>query len=176
MDHQQVTRFTQLWTQTQSSVLAFISATVTSFPDAEDLLQRVAGIAVSKFDEFDPTGDANAFTGWTIQMARFEVLRFLRDRATDRHCFFAESLGDIAEAFTELAPEFDDRRHALGECLKDLRGRSRDVLARRYGEGLKTARIAESMGLSPGNVSVILNRTYKALRQCIELRLGTEAG
>lgn len=175
MDNRQVARFTALWTQTQSSVLAFIAATVTNFSDAEDLLQGVAGVAVSKFDEFDPEGDSQAFTGWTIQIAKFQVLNFLRARATDRHKHMAESVNAIADAYEELSLELDDHRHALAECMKDLQGRPREILAKRYGEGLKTGRIAEQLGITPGNVSVILNRTYKSLRQCIDTRLALEA-
>ena len=171
MDHQQVTRFTSLWTQTQSSVLAFISATVTNFSDAEDLLQRVASVAVNKFHQFDAEGDSKAFAGWTVQIAKFEVLNHLRSLSTDRHQFLADSVGVIADSFEEISGKFDDRRHALGECIREIQGRPRDVLAKRYGEGLKTGAIAAQLGLTPGNVSVILNRTYKTLRQCIDSRL-----
>ncbi|MEM7232102.1 MAG: sigma-70 family RNA polymerase sigma factor [Planctomycetota bacterium] len=175
MEAQQVTRFTSLWTQTQSSVLAFVCASVRNFADAEDILQRVAAVAVSKFDEFDEAGDSAAFTGWSIRIARFEVLHFLRDRSTDRHTYLAEPLDDIAAAFEHLAPEIDDRRRALAHCVTKLKGRSREVLAKRYGEGLKTGKIAQSMDLTPGNVSVILNRAYQSLRRCIDQQLGTES-
>ena len=176
MESEQVERFTLLWTQTQTSVLAFVSASVTNFTDADDILQKVAGVAVRKFDQFDSDGDTLAFTGWVINIARYEVLMFLRQHATDRHRFFAESVEQIADAFVDMAPEVDRRRHALAHCVKELSTRPREVLDKRYGQGLGTGQIAELMGLSPGNVSVILNRTYKALRACIEARLSAEAG
>lgn len=174
MEHAQVTRFTSLWTQTQSSVLAFISASVTNFADAEDVLQRVANVAVTKFEQFDSQGDSHAFTGWAIQIAKFEVLRFLRSNSTDRHQFIADSIDTIAEAFEALCPAIDDRRQALGQCLDQIQGRSKQVLELRYGKGMKTGGIAKQMGLTPGNVSVILNRAYKTLRSCIDGRLATE--
>ncbi len=176
MDQAQVSRFATLWTQAQTSVFAVISATVTNFADAEDVLQKVSSVAVSKFDEFDADGDSKAFVVWTVAIARFEILRHLRDRATDRHKYIAESLGQFAQAFEEIAPEYDERREALAECMKQLKGRSRDVLAKRYGEGLKTGVIAGLLGLTAGNVSVILNRTYRKLRECVEGRLAAEGG
>lgn len=176
MDDQQIARFTSLWTQTQTSVLGFIASTVTNFADAEDLLQKVAVIAVAKFGEFDEQGDSKAFTGWAIQIARFEVLKHCRTQAKHRHEPFVGAVDEIATAFVNLAPECDQRRHALAGCLREISGKSREVLQRRYGEGLKTGRIAELLGLSPGNVSVILNRTYKSLRKCIDARLQAEAG
>lgn len=174
MDNDQITRFTMLWTQTQNSVLAFISSTVRDFSDADDVLQSVARVAVSKFDGFDRTGDTQAFVKWVITVARYEVLAFLRDQSRDRHEFMSDAIGEIAQAFVELAPEFGSRQHALSQCLQKLQDRSRDVLEKRYAENLKTDRIAELTGLSPNNVSMILNRAYKTLRLCIESRM-TEA-
>ncbi len=198
MNAQQIARFTFLWTQAQSSVLAFISATVTNFSDAEDILQKVASVAVSKFDQFQtedelksadqltsdqltsdqPVSDAaksseqsSAFTGWAIQIAKFEVLGYLRSLSKDRHKFMAESVDTIADVYAELSGEIDDRRHALAHCVKELKGRSRTILEERYGKGLRTGKIAESIGISPNNVSLILNRTYKQLRICIESKL-----
>ena len=139
MDNEQVTRFTKHWTKAQPSVFAFISATITSFSDAEDVLQKVAASAVSKFREYD---DAKPFVGWVIGFARIEILRYLRERATDRHEFIAESLGQIADGFLTIAPELDDRRRALSGCLQKLEGRAREVLQKRYSDGLKTAKIA----------------------------------
>lgn len=176
MDATQVTRFTTLWTQAQRSVFAFISSTVTNFADAEDVLQRVSTIAVTKFDEFSANGELSEFVAWSIAIARFEVLRHLRDVSTDRHSFVAESLPQLAAAFEEIAPECDARREALATCVSKLSGRSREVLEKRYGEGLKTGVIAKLLGLTAGNVSVILNRTYQSLRQCVDTRLGAEAG
>ena len=176
MDYAQVTRFTTLWTQAQRSVFAFISATVTNFADAEDVLQKVSAVAVSKFDEFNESGELSEFIAWSIAIARFETLRYLRDSATDRHEFMADSLGDLAAAFEEIAPEYDARREALAKCVLQLSGKSREVLNKRYGEGEKTGVIAKLLGITAGNVSVILNRTYRQLRECVEGRLSTKVG
>lgn len=168
MDDAQVTRFTVLWTQARSSVFAFISASVTHFADAEDLLQKVATTLVGKFDEYDQT---RPFVAWAIGFARFEILRHMRDRDCDRHQLVGDTMADIAKAFEDVASELEDRRAALAECLKQVTGRSRQILEKRYGSGLKTGQIAIQMELKPGNVSVILNRTYRQLRECIDRKL-----
>ena len=154
-------------------MFAVISSTVTNFSDAEDVLQKVSTIAVSKFEAFDRDGDVAAFTGWTIAIARYEILRHLRDRGADRHEYIAESVDQIVDAFADIGPECDDRREALSECMSLLQGRPRDVLEKRYGEGLKTGVIAKLLGITTGNVSVILNRTYRKLRECVDNRLAT---
>jgi len=171
MDQSQIAQFTALWTQAQPAVFAFISSTVISFDDAEDVLQKVASVAVTKFDEFD---SARPFTGWAIGIAQYEILMYLRTHANDRHEFVAEALGHIAVAFENVAPDLDEQRGALAACLKRLTCRSREVVEKRYAEGLKTAAIARLMGLTPGNVSVILNRSYQKLRECIDTRLAAD--
>lgn len=155
-------------------MFAFISATVTNFADAEDVLQKVSKVAVTKFGEFSANGELSEFVAWTIAIARFEVLQHLRAVSTDRHSFVADALPQLAAAFEEVAPELDARREALATCATKLSGRSRDVVEKRYGEGLKTGAIASALGLTPGNVSVILNRAYKSLRECVELRVAAE--
>jgi RNA polymerase sigma-70 factor (ECF subfamily) len=153
MSIQKIARFTALWAQTQPSLTAFIATAITSFADAEDVLQKVAAAAVQKFDEYDAS---RPFLSWAIGIARYEILRHLRDRSADRHEFVAESLPHIASAFENLGPELDNRRAALSACLEGVQGRPRLILEQRYGEAMKTGAIAKAMGLSPGNVSVIL--------------------
>jgi len=168
MDDAQVTRFTVLWTKAQPSLLAFISAAVTDFADAEDILQEVATAAVRKFEEYEPS---RPFVAWAIGIARFEILRYCRERGTDRVQFVADSLEWIANAFEAIAPELDERRQALVDCLKRLQQRSRLVLEKRYREGLSVRAIAENSAMTPGNISVILHRTHQTLRKCIEHNL-----
>ncbi len=171
MNPAQVASFTSAWTKAQPTVFAFVSATVFDFNDAEDILQKVASIAIEKYPEYDPT---RPFISWAIGIARFEVLRYLRDRSTDRHSYISDALPRFAEAVIRLQPELDIRRHALTNCLKRMDDRSRAVLELRYGQGKKSGNIAKQLRLSSGNVSAILNRAYRRLRQCIERQMLAE--
>ncbi len=171
MDDQEIMRFTTLWARAQPSVFAFISSAITNFADAEDVLQQVAASSVRKFSEYDAS---RPFLNWSIGVARLEILRHLRDKATDRHQFVAEAIEHIAQAFETLAPELEARGGALSECMKHVEGRQRDVLTRRYSEGLSMAAIAQSLGLTSGNVSVILHRTIRKLRECIDGKMSAD--
>ena len=173
MKHDDATRFTTHWIQAQPTVFAFVSAALSSYSDAEDVVQKVATVAIAKFSDYD---ESRPFVNWCIGLARFEILRYLRDRGTDRHRYVTDSLGAIVTAFEETAPDLDERRRALSVCLKQLTGRPREVLEKRYGDGLKTGAIAEAMRLAANSVSRILNRTYSSLRDCIGRKLTTEGG
>lgn len=173
MKNDEAARFTTYWIHAQPTVFAFVSSALNNYSDAEDVMQKVATVTIAKFGEYD---QSKPFVNWVIGFARFEILRHLRDRGTDRHEFVADSLQNLVEAFREIAPELDERRRALSVCLDDVKGRPREVLEKRYGEGLKTGAIAETMGLAANSVSRILNRTYSALRDCIGRRLAAEVG
>lgn len=168
MQPEDITRFATLWAQSQPSLSAFIAATIIDFADAEDVLQKSAAAAVQKFGQYDPQ---RPFLPWVIGIARFEILRHLRDNASGRLQYVSDALPDIAAAFDDLAPELEERRAALSACLEQVRGRAREVLRQRYGLGKKSEAIAHALGLSPNHVSVILSRVYSQLRDCIQQRL-----
>ena len=167
--------FTRLWTNVQPNVMAYISASVRQFSDAQDVVQNVAVAAVKKFDDYDR---AKPFAGWIIGIARVEVLRYLRQHAKDRHQLVDEDvLVQLAGTWERNLNQLEEERAALMQCLKLLRGRPREMIEHRYGSGLKTAEIAEITGLKPGYVSVSLNRAYQQLRACIDRRrsMGADA-
>ncbi len=159
-----------LWTQAQPSVAAFISSMVHNHSEADDLLQQVAVTLVDKFDQYD---SSRPFVAWSIGIARFEILNFLRKSSNDKHVYYAEAIEQIATAHEELAPEFEDFRHDLAECIQQVEGRSKKVLGMRYVEGVKPAGIAKKLGLTSNNVSVMLHRSRSFLRQCIEQKMAT---
>jgi len=172
MDSEQAVDFAQLWTCAQPNVFSYIASAVRNLADAEDVLQSTATVAVRKFPDYDPS---RPFIAWVIGIARFEILNYLRSHSNDRHDFIDEEfLATLASAYEVIHEELDARRHALRSCLSILKGRARQVIEHRYLNGMKTGAVASGLGLSPGNVSVILNRAYKQLRECIENRIATE--
>ena len=58
-------------------------------------------------------------------------------------------------------------RDALDGCLSKLPGRSREMIALRYQEGLESAEIGRKLGLSPEAVRITLLRIRTALRDCL---------
>lgn len=46
-------RLTRLWLETEPAVRAFVFASISSFSDAEDVVQKVAMTVARRFDEYD---------------------------------------------------------------------------------------------------------------------------
>jgi RNA polymerase sigma-70 factor (ECF subfamily) len=104
-------------------------------------------------------------------VAKYEVLYFRRQRATDKHVFNDELVDQIASRYELLATEVDPIRDALEYCVDELKGRSKRVIELRYRDGMKSDKIASEMGFSTGAVRMLLCRVRDTLRRCIERRI-----
>ncbi len=168
MQPHQAEQFAALWAASQSTVAGFIRTLVPDYQQADEVMQRVAVTLVRKYDQYDQT---RSFAAWAVGVAKFEVLYYRRERATDRHQFGDDIVEQIASRYEILAEEADPLRDALKLCLDKLAGRSREVVELRYKRGLSYGAIAAEMELSSGAVRMLLCRARDTLRRCIERRM-----
>jgi RNA polymerase sigma-70 factor (ECF subfamily) len=171
MQTHQAEQFAALWTAAQPTVAGFIRTLIPDYLQADEVLQRVAVTLVRKFDQYD---SSRAFTAWAVGVAKYEVLYFRRERATDKHLFGDDIVEQIASRYEVLAENVDPMREALRHCLEKLEGRSKRVIELRYRRGLKSAAIADEMRLSSGAVRMLLCRVRETLRNCIERRVASQ--
>ena len=158
-------QFAALWTAAHSTIAAFIRSLIPDYQQADEVLQRVAVTLVRKFGQYDQT---RSFAAWAVGVAKYEVLYYRRERATDRHLFGDDIVEQIASRYEALAEDADPLREALWQCLDQLKGRSKRVIELHYRRGMKSQAIAEEMTLSAGSVRMLLCRVRETLRQCIE--------
>ena len=76
----------------------------------------------------------------------------------------------LAERLEEEAPDFDDRRLHLQECLKRLPDRARAVVEMRYREGVPARKVAVALSSSDNAVTLLLFRARQMLARCMEDR------
>ncbi|HEX3598705.1 MAG TPA: sigma-70 family RNA polymerase sigma factor [Lacipirellulaceae bacterium] len=167
MQSHQAEQFAVLWTAAQPTISAFIRTLIRDFQQADEVLQRVAVTLVRKYDQYDPS---RPFGAWAIGVAKYEVLYFRRERATDKHLFGDDIVEQIASRYELLAEEVDPVREALKLCLDELTGRSKKIIELRYSNGMRSNAIAQELVLSPGAVRMLLCRVREKLRRCIERR------
>lgn len=161
-------RFTRLWTTAQPAVAGYLASLVPDFRDSQDLLQTVAVVALKKFGDFD---SSQSFVGWTLGIARWEVLHHRRSQARSRLDLddsLAESMISVCE---EMSEELERRARALRDCLASVDGRAGELLRLRYDEELTPAAISPRLGLSVVAVRVALSRVRAGLRKCVEGKL-----
>ncbi len=153
-----------LWTDAQPAVFGYVLSLVKDFTDAEDILQKVALAVVDKFETYDSN---YSFQGWAFGIAKNQTRTFQKKKYTDKHVFSDELVDIVADAFDKVESEFSDLHEQLLKCVEQVEGRAEVVLTKCYRDELKPAAIGRDLGISSGNVSVILHRTHQFLKNCM---------
>jgi RNA polymerase sigma-70 factor, ECF subfamily len=149
----------------------FIGASVRSPSDVADLSQETFLRAYAHLGTFNPS--LGRFSTWVYHIARNVVRTFLGKSLRRPQ---TQELGEdhtIENALPDLSREADpsgailrsEAEAELRAALAELPERTRTVLALRYYDNLEYQTIAETMGLSLGNVKTLIHRGKLALAQ-----------
>jgi RNA polymerase sigma-70 factor, ECF subfamily len=162
--------FADLLTAQQGRLLAFIYALVHNIGDAEDIYQETAMVLWRKFDQYVPNSN---FGAWAREIARFEVLRFLKHKRRGRVVFNDELLENLAGTQARLdvleTSEISDWYHqALLDCMDRLSTTDRRLIGLCYSRKSSLKSVAEQEGRSPSSVCNSLKRIRGSLLDCVE--------
>jgi RNA polymerase sigma-70 factor (ECF subfamily) len=149
----------------------FIGASVRSPADVADLAQDTFVRAYAHLGTFNPS--LGRFSTWIYHIAR-NVVRTHLGKSLRRPK--TQELGEdrtVENALPDLSVDADPAHGILrAEVESDVRAalaelpeRTRTVLALRYYENMEYQTIAETMGLSLGNVKTLIHRGKLALAQ-----------
>jgi RNA polymerase sigma-70 factor (ECF subfamily) len=149
----------------------FIGASVRSPADVADLAQDTFMRAYAHLGTFNPS--LGRFSTWVYHIAR-NVVRTHLGKSLRRPK--TQELGEdrtVENALPDLSVDADPAHGILrAEVESDVRAalaelpeRTRTVLALRYYENMEYQTIAETMGLSLGNVKTLIHRGKLALAQ-----------
>ncbi|HBT78273.1 MAG TPA: RNA polymerase subunit sigma [Planctomycetaceae bacterium] len=160
--------FLRLLMQNEPRILAFIRSLVPRHEDAADVLQEVAVVLWQKIGQC-PLDDG--FLPWSLTVARFQAMAFLRDKKRDRLCFDIETLERIAEAALRESDGYEDRRNALKHCLDRLPAQQRLLVLEAYRSDARIDQMARRQHKTPMSLYKTLQRIRELLSSCIRGRL-----
>lgn len=163
--------FVRALTRSQERLYAFIRTLLPNAEAAREVLQETNVVMLRKFDQL---GDSQDFGAWACQIARFEVLAYLRDRARDRHLFDPVLVELLAAQAEEASRAADVRADALEECLKTLPVTQRELISARYREGASVKDLGRRLRQSAQTVATRLFRLRQILSDCVGRRLRIE--
>jgi len=165
-------QFVQFFTRHERDLRVFIRSTGLDWVAVDDVLQSVGLVIWRKWDQFDPETN---FMQWARVIARFEVLKYRRDLARDRHVFREDVMELLAEASEELdrQTQQEDYRNALQQCLQALPRRSGELIRSVYADDRPIRTVAQDTGKTATALYKTLNRIREQLRKCIRQRLRT---
>jgi RNA polymerase sigma-70 factor (ECF subfamily) len=166
--------FVRLFAQHERHLRAFVRSTGLDWNAVDEVVQTVSLVMWRKWENFDP--DSN-FMSWARVIARFEVLKFRRTMARDRHVFTDDLMELLADASEELDSQtpLEKYRVALEACLETLPARSRGLINAAYEENRSIRDLAKDEGKSATALYKALNRIREKLQECVEGRLGKTA-
>jgi RNA polymerase sigma-70 factor (ECF subfamily) len=164
-------RFAVLVDRYKKGITNFIGASVRSRADVADLSQETFMRAYAHLGTFNPS--LGRFSTWVYHVARNVVRTHL---AKSQRRPQAQDLGadrTVEETLADTSRDADPASGVLrAEAESDVRAalatlpeRTRTVLALRYYDNMEYATIAETMGLSLGNVKTLIHRGKLALAQ-----------
>lgn len=150
-----------LYRELHPEVARFVGRRIRSRADAEDLVSRVFFTLVERLGDFDPA--RGSLRAWVLRIARNAVIDHVRGRR----------IHVDVDAIGELLPGDGDplgallERERLGDLVGQLGAQPpeiQEMLALRYGDGLRHKEIAELLGLSEAAVKQRMSRAIRALR------------
>lgn len=165
--------FTERWMKSRHMVAAFVRSLVRDEHHAEDVLQKVAINAATKFEQYDRERE---FAHWLIGIAKRQIAQHFREFQRDRHTFDHTLVDQLVDAYADVAEELPDQAVALKVCIQKLNERGKDIVDMRYQQNLKPAQIADRVGTSPTAITSLLHRIRKSLEGCVKKQLAKMEG
>lgn len=154
----------------RAKLFAFIWAIVHDEHLAEDVLQDVSALVLEKHMEIE--NEAHLL-GWMRRAARFLSFKAL-DKQRRRPLSLDEAVIDLLDRHWEDLDRqsSSDRVDALRDCLGKLSPYASQLVRLRYAEGLSGHSLAKAVERKIDTVYVALSRIHRAIRECIEQRMG----
>lgn len=163
--------FVQLLVRHERGLRAFVRTLLPEAHHADEVVQETCLVLWRKFADFEPH---SSFLNWACTVARFEVLKYRRKLARDRHVFHVDLLAVLAdEALDETGQRATEHR-ALDQCLEKLAPRQRELIQSCYAQGATIKQVAEHLGRSATALYKALNRIRLLLLDCIKVTVARE--
>jgi RNA polymerase sigma-70 factor (ECF subfamily) len=149
-------------------LFAYSRAICSDYHAAQDVVQETALIAFRNLGHLFPEAD---FSTWLRAIARRQALE--ARRKIQRSAPFVEEA--IERAYQDPAPpEVVAQRKMLGDCVRALADRTREVVQDHYFQGSRLSEVAVRLKTNVSAVKQLLYRARKLLEECVRKRLGAE--
>lgn len=153
--------FRALYRELYPAVAAFVGRRIRERADAEDLVSRVFFAFLKNLPGYER--GRGSVQGWILAIARNAIIDHVRARRT------AVPLDAVVEVLPGAGDLLGDllareRQGQLATVLAGLPADLRELLALRFGDGLRHAEIAAVLGISEAAVKQRVSRTLRDLK------------
>jgi RNA polymerase sigma-70 factor, ECF subfamily len=159
-------RFELLYRSSRDDIFAYVATLLNDRAAAEDITAIAFERAYRRRMTFDRRrGEERA---WLFGIARNAALDELRRRK--RLAALTIDPEDVSEAEDDDGAEVALRRTAVRTALAELAPRDREVIALKFGAGLRNAELAKVLGVSETAAGTLLYRAMEKLRKACDAR------
>jgi RNA polymerase sigma-70 factor (ECF subfamily) len=136
---------------------------------AEEVFQELSALAVQKRETIV---DEQHLAGWLRLAARNKAQELIRARGSAPTLLDDELLDKLETDWRRWdATPSATLLHLLRQCLMGLGESARELIDLRYGQGLKSAQVAEQMNRNVKSVYVALTRIHVKLGDCVRSKV-----
>ena len=158
-------QFVEQFSDCQVRLHAYIRTLVYDPDTARDILQQTSLVLWRKFDQFTPGTD---FMAWACSIAFHEVRAWQRDAGRDRLVFNESLLERLSTSAECRVGALHGLTRRLRRCVQKLSSAQRNLLYRRYADGVTVKAIADEQKRTPNAVSCSLYHIRQTLLKCME--------
>lgn len=162
-------QFLSLYFKNEADVRAFVRNGIQDYHDLAEIMQASTIVAWNKFEELDDP--EKNFGKWFCVIARYEIMRFRRDKARDRLILDEDLLEKI---LAEGISEYDQRKETieyLNACIEKLTPPSRQLLEIAYDSETAIKDFAKRMNKKADTVYQSLRRIRILVAECMEEKI-----
>lgn len=154
--------FEDFYQQNYNRALNYVRNKITVSEEAEDLVSDVFLYCYNHFDSYDPVKSSP--TTWLYLIINSRIKNYYRDHSITYVDF--ESVADTMQdqgINLDQGIYIEQLHNALMTAIHNLPQRQQQIVMMRYFENRTSDEIALKLGLSPGNVRVLLSRALNKL-------------
>ena len=154
--------FEDFYQSNYSRVLNYVRNKITANEDAEDLVSEVFLYCYNNFASYDP--EKSSITTWLYLIVNSRIKNYYRDHNVT-YVDFESVVDTMQDQDIDLDQEvyIEQLHNALMTAIRSLPQRQQQIVMMRYFENRSSDEIASKLGLSPGNVRVLLSRALNKL-------------
>lgn len=157
-------RLEALYVEQHNNIVHYIYRKILNWEDAEDIAQDVFASCCKNIDRYDE--EKSSLLTWLYVIANNKLKNYYRDKKVHLDIDqYSESLPDKDMELERQAVYVQMCRDMAACALSELPERSRQVVILTYFNQLSSKEISVELGISPGNVRVILNRALNKMRK-----------
>ena len=159
--------FCELYDYFFPRVYSYIFGKVKNNDIADDIISITFEKVFLHLKEYD--AGKGAFSTWIFRIAINEMTSFFRKQTASKETSWEEFFDPADKRATPEQKVVSDEGDRYLLCaLEKLPPREREIVSMKYFMGISNKEIAEALGMTPGNVGVVLHRSLAKLKVLLE--------